>query len=178
MKEMRRKLDFYQTPHWQTDALVRRVPIHGTALECCAGDGSLALCLRNVGIHTNDIDAERQADFHLDAAKAESWAEFPVVDWVITNPPFNKAIEILQHAHGHARIGVIMLLRLSFLEPTEKRASWLCANPPTRQIILPRWSYKGNGSTDSVTTAWMIWSRFVPPGIDIVPPSEKPGAKE
>jgi hypothetical protein len=56
-------------------------------------------------------------------------------------------------------IGVVLLLRLSFLEPTDQRGDWLAENPPDMQIVLPRWSYKENGKTDSVTTAWMVWLR-------------------
>jgi len=57
---------------------------------------------------------------------------------------------------------VAMLLRLSFLEPTAKvnpRGPWLAECPPSRLIVLPRCSYTGDGRTDSVTTAWMIWLR-------------------
>ncbi len=153
----RRQFDFYETPPWQTRALLRRSQISGVVLECCVGDRSLAKVLTNCDVVTNDIDPQRPAEFHLDASLPESWEAFPKVDWVVTNPPFNCALPILQLAHRHARFGVVMLLRLSFLEPTKQRAPWLCEHPPARQIILPRWSYKQNGSTDSVTTAWYVW---------------------
>lgn len=151
----RRALDFYETPEWQTRALLRRQQIAGRVFECCVGDGSLARALGPCA--TNDIDSSRPADFHLDAAIAESWGKFPGADWVVTNPPFKQALPILEHAHKHAAVGVALLLRISFMEPTESRAPFLCVTPPHRQIVLPRWSYKNNGQTDSVTTAWFIW---------------------
>jgi hypothetical protein len=52
---------------------------------------------------------------------------------------------------------VAMLLRLSFLEPTRERGPWLAKNPPDLVIVLPRISFTGDGKTDSVTCAWMIW---------------------
>jgi len=168
----RRRFDFYETPPWQTKALLRRVLIAGSALECCVGDGSLAKMLVDCKVVSNDIDPDRQADFHLDATRTEAWERFPKVDWVITNPPFNSAMTILKLAHRHARFGVIFLLRLSFMEPTKERESWLSQNPPARQIILPRWSYKQNGSTDSVTTAWFVWNKNHQP-IEIVSLAEK-----
>jgi hypothetical protein len=94
------------------------------------------------------------------------------VDWVVTNPPFNAAMAILRLAFHHATCGVVMLLRLSFMEPTKERGEWLSQHPPTRQIILPRWSYKQNRSTDSVTTAWFGWIKPAHP-IEIVPLIEK-----
>ena len=50
------------------------------------------------------------------------------------------------------------LLRLSFLEPTLTRREFLRANPPKRVIVLPRISFTGDGRTDSVTCAWLIWT--------------------
>jgi hypothetical protein len=52
-----------------------------------------------------------------------------------------------------------MLLRLSYLEPTEDRGAWLNSHPPTDLIVLPRISFTGNGKTDSVTCAWIVWRK-------------------
>lgn len=152
---MRRALDFYETPPWQTRALQTRVSISGSVFEPCVGDGSLLRELRDCQTSSNDINRERTANFHRDASLIQSWVNWPIhFDWVVTNPPFNRATEILECALPHARCGVIFLLRLSFLEPTERRQH---IQPPSGLIVLPRWSYKQNGKTDSVTTAWMIW---------------------
>lgn len=127
-------------------------------------------------VYTNDIDENREADAHFDAGK--EWPIDDVFDWVATNPPFGHAFDILQRALPRARTGVAFLLRLSFLEPTDARGEFLSLNPPTRQIVLPRWSYKRNAkgkwATDSVTTAWMIWDKqpFTGPAIQIVPKAE------
>jgi hypothetical protein len=56
---MRRKNDFYPTPEWATEELIRTVPIYGGILECCAGDGSIADVLEtmsDVEVWRNDID--------------------------------------------------------------------------------------------------------------------------
>ena len=175
---MRNPFDAYFTPTWQTEALMRRLPLAPlapTVLECCSGDCSLSDVLTDYKIRAtlNDIDPARDAHLHLDATKMESWKRFGRHDWVITNPPFNSAFEILERAVQHVNVGVAMLLRISFLEPTLQRGFWLSKNPPQRVIILPRWSYKGNGKTDSVTTAWMVWAKHLPPLMEVVPPSEK-----
>ena len=169
---MRIKHDFYETPEWQTKALRRRVQIAGTVFECCVGDGSVARMFPDCKLVTNDIDPERAADFHHDAGGEALWNEAPKTDWVVTNPPFNAAMPILRRAIDHARVGVVFLLRLSFMEPTRERGPFLSATPPHRQIILPRWSYKQNGQTDCVTTAWFVWMKSPAP-IEIVPLEEK-----
>jgi hypothetical protein len=116
-------LDFYKTPAWQTQALRRRVEITGSVFECCVGDHSIARQFQDCRITTNDIDPQRRATFHKDASNINEWSSFGQHDWVVTNPPFNRAIEILGPALQYARTGVVMLLRLSFLEPTEKRGA-------------------------------------------------------
>lgn len=88
-------------------------------------------------------------------------------DWVVTNPPWNLASCISQHAMEHARSGVALLLRLSFLEATKER-QWLKRNPPKSLIVLPRISFNGTGQTDSVCPAWFLWGPGVSrPGVHI-----------
>lgn len=161
----RREGDFYETPAWMTMALVERVGISGRVMEPCAGRGAISnLLARHVGnigaVAVNEpfpqpdcqLDASR-----LDATKQGSWDMWPVWEWVVTNPPFNLADQIVPLALNHARFGVAMLLRLSWLEPTEARSAFLKAHAPDRLIVLPRHDFRGNGSTDSVTSAWFVW---------------------
>jgi hypothetical protein len=132
---MRVKHDFYETPEWQTKALRRRVQIAGTVFECCVGDGSVARMFPDCKLVTNDIDPERAADFHHDAGAETLWNEAPKTDWVVTNPPFNAAMPILRRAVEHARVGVVFLLRLSFMEPTRERGPFLSATPPIGKLF-------------------------------------------
>lgn len=168
---MRTPLDQYPTPEWQTKALLRRVPITGTVLEPCSGDRYLSKVIARTierPVITNDIDPKYDANHHLDATLPFLWSAVGNVDWVVTNPPFNVAMEILQRSYECARLGVAFLLRLSFLEPTEEskrgdvtypeRSEWLAAHPPAKLIVLPRWKYNAESKgTDSCTTAWMVW---------------------
>ena len=99
-----------------------------------------------------------------DLYKLEKFGGVGPVDWVVTNPPYKMPLcrDIVANAVAFARVGVAMLLRLSFLEPTAKvnpRGPWLASNPPSRILILPRYSYTQNGKSDSCTTAWMIWTK-------------------
>lgn len=174
---MRRANDFYPTPAWAERELDRRLPIRGVIAEPCVGDGDLVRHRTDVG-WTNDIDASKPATYHRDAADPASWGFFAGFDWVITNPPFNKAMAILSLAHAHARTGVAFLLRLSFLEPTKGsrrkggRADWLAAHPPDHLLVLPRIPFKGGKGTDSVTCAWMVWARGrLGRGIECVSPT-------
>jgi hypothetical protein len=174
-RSKRRALDFYPAPEWATEALLERVPIVGTVFEPCSGAGDMVRPLERAGVKvvTNDIDQARKTDTHFDARSLSAWPQ-PGVDWTVTNPPFSDALAIVQNAIAGSRVGVAVLLRLSFLEPTEARQDLLRANPPTRLIVLPRISFTGDGKTDSVTCAWLVWATDHPHdcggiGIEIVP---------
>lgn len=163
----RRKNDFYPTPAWATEELLKRVLIQGRVFECCVGDGAMSSVLEKepgVSVFVNDIDIRTvTADLHGDAASYPFWSKIDLTigrpDWVVTNPPFSHAMEILSNAYVYAKRGVAMLLRLSFLEPTEDRGEFLNKYPPDNLIVLPRISFTGDGKTDSVTCAWMIWEK-------------------
>lgn len=158
----RSAFDFYPTPSWMTRSLLHFHPSISSArvLEPCSGDGAIVRVLEAAGcsVLTNDIDTRHPAQTHHDATDPKYWASLPYVEWVITNPPFNVALPILQLALSHATIGVAFLLRKTFLEPTEDRGPWLMEHPPARLIGQPRYSFRGKGS-DSVSCDWYVWLR-------------------
>jgi hypothetical protein len=166
---LRRKNDLYETSELAVKELLSRISIKGALFECCAGKGAISFALRKFfpesAIFTNDIDQSLPASHHFDASKIINWVNYTLpsqnetIDWTITNPPFNKAFPILLNAYEHSNLGVAFLLRLSFLEPTYERQDWLNEHPPDSLIVLPRYSFTGNGKTDSVTCAWMIWDK-------------------
>ena len=166
---MRRQRDFYETAPWQVDALVDHLPELSGSIWCpCVGDGSLMRQLQkrrpDLGpFVTNDINPEKPADWHGDAATAMCWndilAGFDPPDWVIENPPFNRELLIAQYALKAARKGIVLMSRISFPEGTKDRGPWLVAHPRQQQITLERYSFTGNGKSDSTTTEWLVWAK-------------------
>lgn len=189
----RRQDDFYATPAWQTRALLARLRPFSSlerVIEPAAGDGAIVreLTAQSVTVVTNDIVVREPMlpDFLLDARQRATWSAFAQagrIDYVLTNLPFDVSFEIAQHAYEYANLAVILLLRLSWLEPTEDRGPWLCGHPPTSVIVMPRHDYRGNGATDSVTSAWMVWEKqasrrhdngpLCRPGLDVVTREER-----
>lgn len=153
----RRPHDFYETPEHYVNQILPLVDERDFVYEPCVGDGAISHFFPRV--LTNDIDLAREADRHYDATTSDAWPvlSYPV-DWIITNPPFNVAFEILQHAVRYAP-NVAMLLRISFFEPTKQRGPWLRAHPPDGLIYLPRYSFTSNGKSDSTTCVWGLWTK-------------------
>lgn len=173
----RRANDAYYTPGWMVRSLIRHSPLplvgypHEPVpdlriFEPCAGDGAIANELRTAGyrhVWTNDIDDSLNTDQHFDAA--DPWPlSLPAMAWVISNPPWAMPkngrplpVLILQESLKVSAIAVTLLLRITFLEPTANRGAWLQDNPPDQIIVLPRYSFTGDGKSDSATAAWMTW---------------------
>lgn len=158
----RSAFDYYPTPNWMTRSLLHFHPaIKGASvLEPCSGGDAITSVLTAAGccVFTNDLDRRHPAMTHADATRDGYWETAPHVEWVITNPPFNVALEVLAGALRHADCGVALLLRKTFLEPTDDRGPFLAASPPTRLIGQPRYSFRGTGS-DSVSCDWYLWER-------------------
>lgn len=184
---MRDALDRYYTPAHATEALLQvigpRLAQSGNdVVEPCSGAGGMCEVLRMYGVRvrTNDLSRRVQADTHDDASAPAFWRGLhPRPAWVITNPPFSRAAPLLQLAYAAATEGVALLLRLSFLEPCANRGAWLAAHPPSRLIAVPRISFTGDGRTDSVACAWLVWDKRVSPAaspIRVVPKPPRPRA--
>lgn len=163
----RRLRDIYQTVPWAVDALVDNLPeLSGSVLCPCVGDGALLRRLQerrpDLGpFTTNDLDPAFAADFHGDATDPAHWRTILAgpVDWICENPPYGVEMEILKRAYEYAKQGVVLMSRISFLEPVAARGPWLAAHPPTKLIMLERYSFTGNGKSDSATTQWLVWSK-------------------
>jgi hypothetical protein len=173
----RRPLDQYDTAPFQVDALVDHLPDLRGAIWCpCVGDGSLMRRLRErrpdlTTWVTNDLDATKPADYHLDARRREAWdrmlAEHGRPDWVVENPPFSDELAIAQHALEYARLGVVFMARISFSEGTRDRGPWLSTHPRAKHIVLERYSFTANGKCDNTTTEWLVWAKvpIASPGV-------------
>jgi len=156
--------DAYYTPSWMVRELLDRVRITGMVLESCAGDGAIADALDGDERVVKRNDLFVTGGLRYDATSNHLYyATRP--DWVVTNPPFSLAANILATTLKHVK-RVALLLRLSFLEPTKNREALLHRHPPSGIIILPRWSFTGSGS-DSCTCAWMLWGLPMSPAIQV-----------
>lgn len=164
----RHSLDFYETPVWMSLLILKYVPLAGIIGEVCSGHGAIARILKMAGhsIWTNDIDPAKPADYHLDAASPLLWGNFPVADWIITNPPYaSLSAPIIQAAYTHAKRGVVMLLRQDWDEGCGDRINFLKAHPPTTKIIIPRYCFRrgknGAWATDDDPVCIYIWDKKV-----------------
>lgn len=80
---------------------------------------------------------------------------------VITNPPFNKAQEIIMKALQVVQDGgyVIMLLRLNFFGSKARKEFWDKQLPVYAYIHHRRMSFTDDGKTDSIEYMHAVWQK-------------------
>jgi hypothetical protein len=105
-------------------------------------------------------------------------------DWVITNPPFNKADQFIKQADRIAKDGYAMLVRTSFLEGVKRYNQLFLFNPPDVVAQFSERVPMGRGRIDpkmSTATAycWLVWYKesdkilFKPTSLQWIPPCRK-----
>lgn len=150
----RHKLDFYPTPTEVTHALIdflesecllnRRYSIW----ECACGDGAMSKVFKERGYDVYETDINKGIDF-----LTASFDGF--CDWIITNPPFNRSVEFIEHADTLNK-PFAFLLKAQYWN-SAKRLSLFEKHPPA--FVLPltwRPDFTGQGSS-LMDMMWCVW---------------------
>lgn len=190
--EARDSLEMFPTPPWSTRALMEHVIGRGKyplkAMNCwepAAGEGHMAEVLRE---YFGEVYASDVHDYGkgygvgsfvgegLDVAQFPSWSR---ADFVITNPPFNLAVDFAERALDQSRVGVALLLRSVWTEGRERYERLFRDRPPTTIAVFSERvpMTKGGWDPDASTAtsySWFVWERaemghgtthaWIPPG--------------
>lgn len=165
--------DFYETPDWLPLAILDHANIEGTIGEPCAGYNAIADVFKMAGFNvwTNDLDTQKPADYHGNAADPEYMATLPDADWLITNPPYKDlSAPIVANAFSKAKKGIVMVLKMNWWEVCKDRVQFLKDHPPTCIINVPRYCYRkgtatGKWATDEAPTIAYIWDKSITHGL-------------
>lgn len=171
------KSDYYVTPIPAIERFLRAFCVDighrfqgRTILDPCAGGdathpmsypAALGQLFPGPGttIITADIRPDSLATWKRDFLTSRPGEYYDNPDIVITNPPFNAALEIIRKSLEIVKPGglVIMLLRLNFFG-SQSRAQWLKNNMPTWCYVhSKRMSFTDCGGTDSIEYCHFVW---------------------
>lgn len=178
--EHRSALDFYETPTVVTKAFLRASGWHpktNVVWEPAAGNGAIADVIKDffpgVTVVTSDIkQRDRMLTMEGDFLKHQ-WgegSEYLCVKDIITNPPFSHAQEFVEKALDLVTGDIVMLLRLAFLETTQRRALfeekhlrevWVSSRRIhfTSPYLTQREKETGKKSNSGMAMAWFIFNR-------------------
>ena len=133
-------LDYFPTPPWATRALCEHLDCWGkigpeSAWDPACGEGHMIRPLAEyfARVEASDVHDYGRGypvgDFLADGLLSP-WGPAEPVDWIITNPPFNKAVAFAQRGPELANAGVCLLVRTSFLEGIGRHVTLFEPHPP------------------------------------------------
>jgi len=160
------QLDYYPTSPWATRAFFKYVVYNYnfgnmTCLEPACGEGHMSKVLKQ---HFKKVVSSDIADHGYGEQRDFLSDKFDEFDWVITNAPYNLALEFTLTALKIAKLGVAMFTRIQFLEGLLRYNTLIKDNPPA--IVAPFVErvhlqkdkiVKNSGST--TLYCWMVWNQ-------------------
>ena len=172
-------LDFFPTPPWATRAFIEHVLKRlgnfdlrkMKCLEPAAGEGHMAEILKE---YFGEVLASDVHDYGKGYKVASYTGQGPDtlppmtdVDFMLTNPPFNGALEFVERALQEVKVGVAVLVRIAWLE-TDTRWPLFTKYMPTavatfvERCPMVKGCWDPSAST-ATAYAWVVWVKpFVP----------------
>jgi len=165
----RTKMDFYPTPPYVTEALLKRETFTGDVWECACGTGDMSKVLENNGykVYSSDIGNYGYGVDGFDFLDDKGfWKKgFVMYRNIITNPPFNLSLEFVLQAKIYAKDKIAMFLRTSFLEGVGRYEMFQDKEFPLKTVYQfsrrvgfgkHAGTHKGGGM---IPFAWFVWER-------------------
>jgi hypothetical protein len=153
--------DYFPTPAWATHALIDNEKFVGDIWECACGDGAMSkvLALHGSNVISSDLYRRGFGETGIDFLTADRRAEN-----IITNPPYNSAEGFVTAGVKKSKRKFALLLRLAFLEGSNRANTIFSLNPPSRVwVFSERITFypantivKGSGTT---AYAWFVWDK-------------------
>lgn len=149
--------DFYPTPDYATEELLKREQFDGSIWECACGNGAIAKFFPNC----------KATDLRTDLGYGIGGVDFlnttNRVDNIITNPPYSSGQEFVEHALKCADKKVVMLLKLVFLESVSRKALYDKNMLKTVYVFRRRLKIYKDGimgkNSGLIAYAWYVWDK-------------------
>lgn len=160
-------IDYYQTPAWATEELLKKEKFEGTILEPCAGAGAISKVLEEKGFQVISSDIRDDENVYgmknLDMFTLKGFQ----ANNVITNPPYFCAIDSIKKSLEITDRKVAMIFKLQFLE-SQKRYELFKTTPLKnvyvfcKRVVMWNELLQPDDGTRSqhggtIAFAWYVW---------------------
>ena len=163
----RKHHDLYETEKWATEALLRHFPVDGlTVWEPAAGNHLMVDVLRERGamfVRTSDIETyDRPHDLTFDFLEDTLLWPRPMVDAIITNPPYGKgnrdAVKFAENALAKCP-GLVALLLTAKFDFGKTRRHLFRDNPrfAAKIALVDRIQWFPGETSGTEDHAWYVW---------------------
>jgi hypothetical protein len=153
--------DFYPTPSFAVEELLKRELFVGDIWECACGDGAMSEVFKRNGfdVHSTDL-INRGYGRELDFLQSDF-----VADNIITNPPYKLALDFVLHAKELSRKKIAMFLKTVWLESEVRYEMFQDKKFPLKtvyQFSKRVTLYKGGvkmKNSGMIAYAWYVWDK-------------------
>lgn len=161
--------DEYETPEYITRELLKVEDFHGLTWEPACGGGKMSRVLeRKLTDHVMSSDI--QENNHIYGTKGIDFLSYdydiPIVNNIITNPPFKYALGFVLRSKEIATDKIAMFCKLPFLEGINRYRMFMDKVFPLKKILmfshrptLVKYGASSEGVVGMISYAWFIWDR-------------------
>jgi len=154
--------DFYPTPPYAVEELLKREVFNGNIWECACGDGSISEVFKNkrFDVYSTDL-INRGYGTELNFLHSDF-----VSDNIITNPPYKLALDFVLHAKELSRRKIAMFLKTVWLESESRYDMFQDTKFPLKtvyQFSKRVTLYKGGvkmKNSGMIAYAWYVWDKY------------------
>lgn len=157
----REKDDFYPTPSYAVDELLKREVFNGNIWECACGEGDISEVFVEKGFEVISSDL-----IDRNYGIVENFFESDyVADNIVTNPPYKYALEFVNEAKKKSNKKIAMFLKTVFLESEKRRTMFEDKDFPLKTVyqFSKRVTLYKNGvkmkNSGMIAYAWYVWEK-------------------
>lgn len=162
----REENDYYATEPYAATLLMEQETFSLRIWECACGEGHLSKEFQKAGYHVFSSDLIDRGFGYVQDFLSSKTPPLPGFD-IVTNPPYSKAKEFVEHAleiieDGHK---VAMFLKIQFLEGKTRRVLFDKFPPKVIYVSSSRLHCAMNGDFERCTKssaicyAWFVWEK-------------------
>ena len=157
----REKNNFYPTPKYAVEELLKREKFEGNIWECACGEGDISEVLIN---HDYDVISSDLIDRGY-GTQQDFFNSNIFSDNIITNPPYKYALEFVVEAKKQSKKKIAMFLKTVFLESEKRKEMFQDTIYPLKTIyqFSKRVSLYKNGkkmkNSGMIAYAWYVWDK-------------------
>ena len=155
--------DFYSTDPVAIDYLLKHETFSENIWECACGNGKLSERLKKNGYNVRSTDLVYRN--YGERESIDFLQQNEVFDGdIITNPPYNLALEFVQKALELSNRKVAMFLKIQFLETQKRYLELFKVCPPKKVLVFVKRMacYREDDTSfksSAICFCWIIWDK-------------------
>ena len=158
--------DFYPTPPYAVEELLKREVFSGNIWECACGEGDISEVFKNKGfeVYSTDLIDRGYGDDFLDFLTFDHNDEFQM-DNIVTNPPYKDALAFVLQAKRKSIKKVAFFLKTVWLESDSRYDMFQDTEFPLKTVYQFSKGvslYKGGvkmKNSGMIAYAWYVWDK-------------------